>query len=544
MSQNITPTAYRCILMAFLIAGRGQARTIITGPDPSSEFTTLQVAIDAALPGDTILVADGSYTGPGNRDIEFGGKAITVRSANGPANCRIDCQGQGRGFLFHRGESRSSILDGLTIVNGRAGRGGGVCCVEASSPTIRNCVFEENTATQGGGAIYISGSNPVLTACVFGRNRATYRDLREIADRWKIPACGGAMLNVGGAPTVADCRFRENQATGSGGAACSVDAVASFTNCEFTSNEAGYLGGAIVAVETPVTAASCVFRQNAAGGSGGALCTSESVTDLTVCHFLCNRAQGDGGAVCYRAASSGLILDCTFTGNVAAGHGGAVASADASVPDLVGCILTGNSAGLTGGALDNYRVSDPVLIDCLLNRNDASVSGGALSNRDNSHYVLQNCTISDNTTRGGAGVFWSEGGCGTDLTNCIVWGNTCSGSEDGRGQAHGGQSTWKSCCVQPDLGVAVGTDSMTQDPLFVAGPLGDYYLAHAAAGQGETSPCRDAGTELATGPDLGGRTTRTDGVPDSGRVDLGYHYPALRVWFPPFASRAQAGEQQ
>ena len=532
-----------CILVVLFFARGGQARTLAVGPDPAQEFTTVQAAINAARPGDTIVVADGTYAGPGNRDVDFRGKAITVRSTNGPDNCRIDCQSQGRGFFFHRGENRNSTLDGFTIVNGYASRGGGICCIEASSPTISNCVFKGNVATQGGGGIYVSRSNPILTQCVFRRNRATYRDLCETEERWKVPACGGAVLNIGGAPTVTGCRFHENLATGSGGAICHAEAVASFTDCEFTSNEAGYLGGAVVAIETPVTATSCVFRQNRAGGCGGALCTWESVADLTVCHFLRNSAQSDGGAVCYRAASSGLILDCTFVGNAAEGHGGAVADGDGSGPDLVGCILASNSAGSAGGAIDNCGLSNPVLVNCLLSKNEASVSGGALSHRDNSHCVLQNCTISDNTARGGAGAFLSEEGCGMELTNCIVWGNTCPGSEDTRGQARGGESTWKSCCVQPDLGVGVGTDSVTQDPLFVAGPLGDYYLAQVAAGQTKTSPCCDAGAELPMGTNLAGRTTRTDGVQDSGRVDLGYHYPALRVWLLPSASRELEGEQ-
>ena len=63
---------------------------------------TIQAGIDAAVDGDTVLVADGTYTGEGNQDIDFKGKAITVQSENGAENCIIDCEDYSvRGFYLY-----------------------------------------------------------------------------------------------------------------------------------------------------------------------------------------------------------------------------------------------------------------------------------------------------------------------------------------------------------------------------------------------------------------------------------------------------------
>ena len=62
------------------------------------------------------------------------------------------------------------------------------------------------------------------------------------------------------------------------------------------------------------------------------------------------------------------------------------------------------------------------------------------------------------------------------------------------------------------------------DPLFVSGPLGDYYLSQVAAGQGVDSPCVDVGSGRAVKQGLDTLTTRTDQIPDAGIVDMGYHY--------------------
>jgi len=148
-----------------------------------SEYPTIQGAIDVAVDGDIIILADGTYTGAGNRDIRFKGKAITVRSLGGADKCIIDCQGSEknfhrdlhRGFIFFDNETPDSVIDGLTIKNGYHQQGGGIY-LGSSDPTITNCIFVNNTAklqqAGQGGAIELSASAPVISNCLFIHNSA------------------------------------------------------------------------------------------------------------------------------------------------------------------------------------------------------------------------------------------------------------------------------------------------------------------------------------------------------------------------------------
>ena len=83
--------------------------------DVPSIYDTIQEAIENANDGDTILVANGTYMGDGNKNISFQGKAIIVKSLNGPDSTIINCNHVGRGFIFENGEDSLSILDGFTI---------------------------------------------------------------------------------------------------------------------------------------------------------------------------------------------------------------------------------------------------------------------------------------------------------------------------------------------------------------------------------------------------------------------------------------------
>ena len=133
-------------LAVMLIASPASAATYYVNKDGTEDFTEIQPALDAAASSDTIIVRDGTYTGAGNKNLDFHDKAITLRSENGPDNCTTDCENNGRGFYFHTGETAASMVDGFSVINGgNVDYGGGIYCT-ASSSTITNCSITDNTA--------------------------------------------------------------------------------------------------------------------------------------------------------------------------------------------------------------------------------------------------------------------------------------------------------------------------------------------------------------------------------------------------------------
>ncbi|RLG23089.1 hypothetical protein DRN85_10025, partial [Methanosarcinales archaeon] len=186
------------LVVLFGLASLAAAGTIYVPED----YTTIQWAIDAAADGDTVLVADNTWTGAGNRGIDFGGKSITVQSENGPANCIIDCEWADHAFTFHSGETNSSVLRGFTIKNGYSYFGGAIECTY-SSPTIRDCIISGNYANYYGGGIECFNASPFIFNCLFYNNRAF--------------GYGGAIDCEDASPKIYNCTFVKNRADLDGG---------------------------------------------------------------------------------------------------------------------------------------------------------------------------------------------------------------------------------------------------------------------------------------------------------------------------------------
>jgi hypothetical protein len=140
---------------------------------------TIQAGIDAAVNGDTVLVADGHYYQKAN----FIGKRITVGSEfliDGDTahitNTIVDGGSPGFPYTdtgsvvrFVSGEDTSSVLCGLSIVNSMSTVGAGILC-RGSSALIANCCLSANRAISGGGIFTDGPAGTVVRSSVFRGN--------------------------------------------------------------------------------------------------------------------------------------------------------------------------------------------------------------------------------------------------------------------------------------------------------------------------------------------------------------------------------------
>ena len=291
-----------CLLGLLTLAAPAATRaaTLKIAQDGSGQYTKIQDAVNAAAKGDTVLVADGTYSGDGNRDIDFKGKNITVSSQNGPTKTVIDCQGSAlnphRGFIFYSGETTSAAVDGFTIENGYGSApqlptisygysaGGGILIVQ-SSPTISDCIFNGNSATFGGGVEADFSSRPILKNCTFRFNTVTNYGggmetgfdstpvLTNCVFSTNTGNYGGAGVDISeGTALLFNCTFADNTSYYGGGGGLSVSNTSTrtpiLTNCTFANNHAYYGDDVEAAVNGYANFTNCVFWNSNAGDSG------------------------------------------------------------------------------------------------------------------------------------------------------------------------------------------------------------------------------------------------------------------------------------
>ncbi len=251
--------------------------SIVVYPDGSGSYSTIQSAIDAVAVGGYVILADGTFTGDGNRDLDFKGKTIHVNAQYG-ASPVIDCEStEGdahRGFYFHTHEGPEATVYGITIANGRPSGmypGGGVNIVNAS-PTFEKCTFSNCGSFLGGGVAMGSGAEPRFIRCTFTNN------IGGIA--------GGGLLAADSSPTLEYCLFTGNTL---GGAAFMGSSFPLLKNCSFYNNDVSVMcdESATATIENSIMA----FENEPS--SGPVYCVGDRKCADLYCCDLYGNAGGD-----------------------------------------------------------------------------------------------------------------------------------------------------------------------------------------------------------------------------------------------------------
>lgn len=243
----------RAVLASLVLLALGQPLEAATIRVPADQ-PTIQAGLDAAAKSDTVLVAPGLYSGPGNRALAFRGKDLVLMSEGGAAVTTIDAD-RWNGIVFEGGETNAAVVDGFTILDA-GGQPGAAFSLLYCSPTIKNCRIRHCDMTS---AFF---SHPVFLDCIFDHGTSSQE--------------GGALtVKFSSSMRIERCAFIGNQCHSlNKGGAIQVQSgcTAMIIDCLMIGNGGTYGGGAIyVQPGGAVSVVGCTITDNCAWGAGGGL---------------------------------------------------------------------------------------------------------------------------------------------------------------------------------------------------------------------------------------------------------------------------------
>jgi len=329
------------IVVFFLVIPSVCFAATIYVPD---DHGTIQAAINAAADGDTVVVRAGTYL----ENIDFVGKAITVKSESGPRRTVIDGTRSGSVVTFQSGEGPGSVLEGFSVTNGLGAvnpyrTGGGVHC-ESASPTLSGNFISGNEAGDDGAGILCDGNCfPVISGNTLTANRAS--------------RYGGAIYCYLSSPDIVDNVIMANRAISRGGGIYCSDSSPMISGNLFHGNTTDGRGGALYfkyCDDEPLIVSNLISWNGAAGSGGGIYCQNEPSLRL-VGNTLTENYSGTGGGI--YCLDSSAILTNTIVWNNTATQDPEIYATSASALVVTYCDVRGGWTGT--GNID----ADPLFVD-------------------------------------------------------------------------------------------------------------------------------------------------------------------------------------
>ena len=358
MKLRIKAVILWTILGAFTAGSRA---TVLTVP---GEYPTIQEGISAAVNGDTVLVADGTYSGTGNSDITLMGKGITVTSVNGPSFCIIDGDGSHRGFFLTGHEGSDCIISGFTIIRGSGESGGGI--YSNGSPQILNCEICNCAGEELGGGIALEGkqTSPLIADCVIHNNSS----------------------NHGGGISI---RYISEFSTDAPSSRLSRQSIK-----PGTTNPQRASGPNVIMNNVKV------FGNHALNGGG--ICVNYSRLSLNRSTLASNSSEGVGGGMSFFIRASGVVNSSIIIGNKSDQEGGGISLDNSDGTAIKNSIIGGNSSGARGAGIFSQSSSGLTLYSsAIVSNNGLGGDGLCLISDDFFYGSVSNNIIAFND---GAGI--------------------------------------------------------------------------------------------------------------------------------------------
>lgn len=274
-------------------------------------------------------------------------------------------------------------------------RGAGMFHAAGSSVSVEGCAFHSNRAELGGGGSFGESATTTITNCLFEGGSAGL--LVVGGGGGSGGSGGGGVWFTGGEPIVANCLFRNNQASFGGGLYFIEDSFGHVIDCDFVENTAHEAGG-LYDLASSITVHGCTFVHNEAlGGAfpvGGGVSTYFSDAYLEDCTFIGNRAELGGGGQ-YFEGEDPIVVRCHYAENEAfgsiEGFGGGVLAGYHTRLQIANCTFAANHARLGGGFYAMFA-AEPRVVNCTFAANKAGHGGGIFSNLGNLA-VYRNCIV-------------------------------------------------------------------------------------------------------------------------------------------------------